>query len=148
LVGIREPNLKFSIAMVDLRTPPALATPAYLIHVRPGSAVYHRNLFVFASQVIPYAVCAALWLPSRNASAPKIAFGLSTALFVAACLLYVPVFVHPEIVGGDMSLGYILVCLVTTAAVVAISFVAFQFRDAPDKPKHDDLGMFKVVHVR
>jgi len=37
---------------------------------------------------------------------------------------------------------------VTTAAVVAISFVAFQFRDAPDKPKHDDLGMFKVVHVR
>ena len=57
---------------------------------------------------------------------PKIAFRLSTALFVAACLLYVPVFVHPEIVGGDMvGLGYILVCLVTTAAVVAISFVAF-----------------------
>ena len=104
----------------------AVSTPAYLIHVRPASAIYHRNLFVFASQVIPYAVCAALWLPSRNASAPKIAFGLSTALFVVACLLYVPIFVHPEIVGGDMiGLGYILVCLVTTAAVVLVSIVAF-----------------------
>ena len=103
----------------------ALMTPAYLIHVRPGSAVYHRNPFVFASQVIPYAVCAVLWLPAPTASAPKIAVGLSTALFVAACLLYVPVFMHPELVGGDMvGLGYILVCLVTTAAVVAISIIA------------------------
>jgi hypothetical protein len=34
--------------------------------------------------------------------------------------------VHPEIVGGDMvGLGYIVVCLATTAAVVSISFVAF-----------------------
>jgi len=103
----------------------ALMTPAYLIHVRPSSAVYHRNPFVFASQVIPYAVCAVLWLPAHGASAPKIALGLSTALFVAACLLYVPVFLHPELVGGDMvGLGYILVCLVTTAAVVAISIIA------------------------
>jgi len=103
----------------------ALMTPAYLIHVRPSSAVYHRNAFVFASQVIPYVVCAVLWLPASSASAPKIALGLSTALFVAACLLYVPVFMHPELVGGDMvGLGYILVCLVTTAAVVAISIIA------------------------
>ena len=64
-------------------------------------------------------------LPAHGASAPKIALGLSTALFVAACLLYVPVFLHPELVGGDMvGLGYILVCLVTTAAVVAISIIA------------------------
>src|SRR5262245_26236698 len=77
----------------------ALMTPAYLIHVRPASAVYHRNPFVFASQVIPYVVCAVLWLPAHSASAPKIALGLSTALFVAACLLYVPVFLHPELVG-------------------------------------------------
>src|SRR5262245_21737921 len=103
----------------------ALMTPVYLIYVRPSSAVYHRNLFVFACQIIPYAVCAVLWLPAQTASAPKIALGLSTALFVAACLLYVPVFMHPDWVGGDMvGLGYILVCLVTTAAVVAISIIA------------------------
>jgi len=103
----------------------AVSTPAYLILVRPNSAIYHRNLYVFASQVIPYAVCAVLWLPARSPSAPKIAFGLSTTLFVAACLLYVPVFVNPDIVGGDMVfLGYIAVCLVTTAAVVAISMIA------------------------
>jgi hypothetical protein len=29
-----------------------------------------------------------------------------------------------------------------------VLLVFCQFRDAPDKPKHDDLGMFKVVHVR
>ena len=104
----------------------AVLVPAYLILVRPNSAIYHRNLFVFASQVIPYAVCAAIWLPSRNPSAPKIAFGLSTALFVAACLLYVPVYVNPDLVGGDMvGLGYIAVCVVTTAAVLAISIIAF-----------------------
>ena len=104
----------------------AVLVPAYLILVRPNSAIYHRNLFVFASQVIPYAVCAAIWLPSGNPSAPKIAFGLSTALFVAACLLYVPVYVNPDLVGGDMvGLGYIAVCVVTTAAVLAISIVAF-----------------------
>ena len=104
----------------------AVLVPVYLILVRPNSAIYHRNLFVFASQVIPYAVCAAIWLPSRNPSAPKIAFGLSTALFVAACLLYVPVYVNPDLVGGDMvGLGYIAVCVVTTAAVLAISIIAF-----------------------
>ena len=121
-----HPLKRYAAALLIGAMALALSTPAYLIHVRPGSAVYHRNLFVFASQVIPYAACAALWLPSRNPSAPKIAFRLSTALFVAACLLYVPVFAHPEIVGGDMvGLGYILVSLVTTAAVVAISLVAF-----------------------
>lgn len=104
----------------------ALMTPAYLIHVRPSSAVYHRNLFVVACQIIPYAVCAVLWLPARFAGASKIAFGLSAALFTAACLLYVPVFVHPAMVGGDMvGLGYILVCLVTTTAVLAISVIAW-----------------------
>jgi len=103
----------------------ALMTPVYLIHVRPSSAIYHRNVFVFACQIIPYAVCAALWLPARGPTASKIGFGLSAALFVAACLLYIPVFVHPEFVGGDMvGLGYILVCLVTTAAVIAISIIA------------------------
>ena len=103
----------------------ALMTPVYLIHARPDSEVYHRNAFVFACQIIPYALCAALWLPWRNPSAPRIAFGLGMLLFVAACALYVPVFLHPELGGGDMvGLGYILICLVTTGAVVVISIVA------------------------
>ena len=102
----------------------AVLTPGYSMHALPGSAIYHRSAWIFAMQVFPYAVCAALWLPSRNPSAPKIALGLSILLLVVACVLYVPGFVHPRS-GGDMvGLGYILVCLVTTVGVLAISLVA------------------------
>lgn len=104
----------------------ALGVPAYLILVRPSSAVYHRNLVVVACQVLPYAVAAAIWLPARTPGAPRIALGVSTLLFVVACFLYVPVYVKPELVGGDMvGLGYILVCLATIAGILAISIVAF-----------------------
>lgn len=103
----------------------AVLTPAYIIHAVPSSAIYHRSVWIFVMQVVPYAVGAALWLPSRNPSAPRIALGLSILLLIAACVLYVPRLVHPEAGGGDMvGLGYILVCLVTTAMVLAISLVA------------------------
>jgi hypothetical protein len=102
----------------------AVLTPAYVVHALPSSAVYHRGLWIYAMQITPYAVCAALWLPSRNPSAPKIALRLSILLFVVACALYVPGFVRPRS-GGDMvGLGYIIVCLVTTVGILAISLVA------------------------
>jgi hypothetical protein len=104
----------------------AVGVPAYLILVRPSSAVYHRHLVVFACQVLPYAVAAGIWLPARTPAAPRIAFGLSTLLFVVACILYVPVYVKPSLVSGDMvGLAYIFVCLATIAGILAISLVAF-----------------------
>lgn len=104
----------------------ALLTPAYIIYAVPSSAIYHRNVMVLITQIIPYAVCAGLWLPSRNPSASKIVLWLSVLLFAAACLLYVPSLVNPRRGGGDMvGLGYIIVCLVTTTAIVAISLIAW-----------------------
>ena len=103
----------------------AVLTPAYISFRLPDSAIYHRNAVVFALQVIPYAVCAAIWLPSRNPSAPRIALGLSTVLFVVACLLYVPYLVRPRSSGDMVGLAYMIVCLATTLAVVAISVIAF-----------------------
>ena len=104
----------------------ALLTPWYIPIAVPGTRVYHRNGFVLVTQTLPYLLCAALWLPWKHPSTPKVAFRLSLLLFVAACLLYVPIFIDPRMVGGDMvGLGYILVCLVTTGAVLAISLITF-----------------------
>jgi hypothetical protein len=103
----------------------ALLTPAYIVLVEPRSAVYHWNILVLLTQIIPYSVCASIWLPSRNENAPKIAFWLSALLLAAAGLWYAPMWLHPRS-GGDMAgLGYILVCLVTTIAILGISLVAF-----------------------
>jgi hypothetical protein len=102
----------------------AVLTPLYVARVAPSEAVYHRNGMVFLMQVIPYAVCAALWLPARHPSAPRFFLRLAIVLFVVACALYGPWLVHPG-PGGDMvGLGYILICLVTTGAIVGISLIA------------------------
>ena len=102
----------------------AVLTPAYLIRALPGSAVYHRSPAVFVMQAIPYLLCAALWLPSSNPRAPKVALGLSILLFAVAGVLYLPQWVHPRS-GGDMvGLGYILACLVLTTTVLVVSIVA------------------------
>ena len=99
----------------------AVLTPLYISYLVPGSAVYHRNLMVFGLQATPYLVCAAIWLPLRSDGAARAAYWLSLALFVVACLLYLPSWVRPRS-GGDMvGLGYILICLVTTGAIVVIS---------------------------
>ena len=102
----------------------AVLTPLYISYAVPGSAVYHRNLFVFGMQATPYVVCAAIWLPWRDPRAPKVAFRLSLVLFAVACLLYLPSWVRPR-TGGDMVvLGYLLICLVTTVAIVGFSVAA------------------------
>jgi hypothetical protein len=101
----------------------AVLTPAYLVHAVPETAVYYTNIWLVVMQVVPYAVCAAIWLPMRHPSAPKTALRLSMLLFLAAVLLYLPVWIHPRS-GGDMAaLGYILVCMVTTGTVLVISML-------------------------
>lgn len=118
-------NLKrYAAALLLAALALALLTPAYVAYAVPSQAVYHRNGFIFVTQVVPYALCAAVWLPSRNPSAPRIVLVLSVLLFIAACALYIPRVLRPG-PGGDMvGLGYILVCLVTTSAIAAISVIA------------------------
>jgi peptidoglycan/LPS O-acetylase OafA/YrhL len=103
----------------------ALLTPVYIVLRVPGNRVYYWNPAVFIMQAIPYGVCAALWLPSRNPSAPAIALTLSILLLISACVLYVPTWFNPHS-GGDMvGLGILLVCIVSTLGVLTISLVAF-----------------------
>jgi len=102
----------------------AVITPAYIAYALPDSGIYHRNPVVFALQVVPYLVCGAIWLPLRAPSAPRIARGLAMLLFVVACALYVPHLVRPRSSGDMVVLAYMIVCAVTTLAVVIISAVA------------------------
>jgi hypothetical protein len=102
----------------------AVLSPAYIAFALPDSAVYHRNSMVFTMQVIPYAVCAAIWLPLRDPGAPRIAYRLSMLLFVAACVLYLPSFVRPRSSGDMVGLYYIIVCVVSTVTIVGLSVIA------------------------
>lgn len=103
----------------------AFLTPLYVSYAAPMEAVYHKNGMVLLMQAIPYAVCAALWLPLRDPRAPRILLRLAIVLLVVTCLLYAHWWLNPG-PGGDMvGLGYILVCAVMTAAIVAISIIAF-----------------------
>lgn len=102
----------------------ALLTPLYISYRIPSASVYHRSGFVLLMQTIPYAVCAAIWLPIRHPLAAKFAQRIALLLFAGACLIYLPSWVRPRS-GGDMvGLGYILACAVTTAVVVLASIVA------------------------
>lgn len=80
---------------------------------------------VLLLQAVPYVVCAALWVPATSAGGMKVFLRLSIVLFLAACALNVPWLVHPGPAGDMVGLGYILICIVMTTAVVAISIVAY-----------------------
>ena len=103
----------------------AVLTPLYVSWAAPSEAVYHRNGMVLLLQVIPYVVCAALWLPTGNPSAMKVFLRLSMVLFLVACALNVPWLVRPGPAGDMVGLGYILICIVMTTAIVAISGIAY-----------------------
>lgn len=104
----------------------AVLTPAYVAHAEPSLARYLWHAPVFLMQAVPYAVCAAIWLPSRDRGAQKVALGLAILLLVVACVVYLPKWVHPEADVGDMvALLYVLICIATTGAVLAISLIAF-----------------------
>ena len=103
----------------------AVLTPLYVAWAAPMEAVYHRSGMVLLLQAIPYIVCAALWLPARSARAMKVFLRLAMVLFLVACVLNGPWLVRPGPAGDMVGLGYILICIVMTTAIVAISGIAY-----------------------
>ena len=103
----------------------AVLTPLYVAWAAPMEAIYHRSGMVLLLQATPYAVCALLWLPASSPGAMKVFLRLSIVLFVAACALNAPWLLHPGPAGDMVGLGYILICIVMTTAIVAISIIAY-----------------------
>jgi len=107
----------------------AVGTPAYIVHAAPHLGAYLRHPIIYACQAVPYALCAALWLPWRAPVAAKIAVGLSLVMLAAACVLYVPMLLRPAARGGDMiALAFVGIAAVTTIAVLGLSGVAVAWR--------------------
>jgi putative effector of murein hydrolase LrgA (UPF0299 family) len=104
----------------------SIGTPAVVAMTQPGARFYLLQPIVFGAQVVPNLVAAALWLPWRSARASTVALILAGVLFVASLLFYIPVITGIVPTGGDMiALGYILFAIVTVAAIVVSTVVAF-----------------------
>jgi len=81
---------------------------------------------VFAAQVIPNLVATGLWLPWPSARASKVALLLARIFFFASALFYIPVMTGILPTSGDMiALGYVLFAMVTVAAILVATVVAF-----------------------
>lgn len=120
---LRHPR-RWAVALLGAGGVLALGTPIYLTYAAPYRAsLVHPVILV--GQVVPYLVCAGIWLPWRAAAAATTAAILAALLFIAALLLYSPMLWSPEAQGGDMlGLAFILISMVTTAVVLAGSAVA------------------------
>jgi len=104
----------------------SVGTPAIVAATQPGARFYLLQPVVFGAQVVPNLVAAALWLPWRSARAGKVALVLAGILFVGSALFYLPMATGLVPTGGDMiALGYILFAIVTLAAILASTLIAF-----------------------
>ena len=103
----------------------AVATPAYVAYAAPDLAGYLLHPAIFLIQLLPYMVCAGLWLPRRTPAAATTAVIMSASLLLAAVAMYGPMVWAPESRGGDMiALAFVAISLGTTVAVLAGSALA------------------------
>jgi hypothetical protein len=104
----------------------AVATPAYVAYAVPYLAGALNHPAVLTAQAAPYVVCAALWLPCRDARSGVGALVFASLLLAAAVTIYTPKLWAPGATAGDMaSLDYFAVSMVLTAAVLLGSAVVF-----------------------
>jgi hypothetical protein len=100
----------------------ALATPGYLGLAAPRLAGYLWHPVIFLAQLVPFAVCAAVWLPRRAPEAATVALTFAALLFVTTAVAYLPMLWAPGAQGGDMiGLGFLAMPAVATAALVVAS---------------------------
>jgi hypothetical protein len=104
----------------------SMGTPLVVALTQPGARFYLLQPIVFVGQAFPNLLAAGLWLPWRSGRASRVGLWLAALLFAASALLYIPVMTGITPTGGDMiALGYILIALVTTAAIVVATIVGF-----------------------
>jgi hypothetical protein len=104
----------------------AIATPAVIAVTQPAARFYLLQPMIFAGQIVPALVAAAVWLPWRSARANRVALVLSRLYFVGSALFYLPVITGILPTGGDMiGLGYFLFAVVSVVLIVAVTLIAF-----------------------
>jgi hypothetical protein len=119
----------------------AVATPAYVAHAAPYLAGALNHPVVLTAQAAPYVVCAALWLPWRDARSGVVALVFAALLLIAAATIYTPKLWAPGATAGDMtSLDYFGVSIALTVAVLLGSAVVFVLLRLRPTRKHIDPG--------
>jgi hypothetical protein len=104
----------------------SLGQPLVVALTDSGARFYLLQPLIFEWQAFPNLLAAGLWLPWRSAWASKVALQLSTLLFIASALFYIPTMIGLVPIGGDMvALGYILFALVTAASIVVATVIGF-----------------------
>jgi hypothetical protein len=104
----------------------AVGTPSYVAHAAPDLAGYLLHPALLLGQLVPYLLCAGLWLPWRVPEAATMAVILSGLLLLAGAITYGPMLWAPRARGGDMiGVTFVAISVGTTAGVVLGSGVAF-----------------------
>lgn len=104
----------------------AVGTPSYVAYAAPDLAGYLLHPTIFLGQLVPYVLCAGLWLPWRAPEAATTAVILSGLLLLAGAIIYGPMLWAPRARGGDMiGLAFVALSVGTTAGVSFGSGVAF-----------------------
>jgi hypothetical protein len=103
----------------------AEATPLRIAQAVPGLAGYLIHPWLFAELLVPYALCAALWLPWRAIAAARTALVISGIMLVATVVVYAPMLLDPAAHGGDMiALAFVAITLSMTAGLLLVSAIA------------------------
>ena len=104
----------------------SVGTPGYVAHAAPNLAAYLLHPALFLGQLVPYLLCAALWLPWRAPAPAATAAILAGLLLLASVILYGPMLWSPAAHGGDMiGLAFVAISVGMTAGLLVASAVAW-----------------------
>lgn len=99
----------------------AVGTPYYVAYVSPTSAGYVLHPPLQLLQLVPYVLCAVLWLPWRSPAARSAGAVVSALVLVATVVMHAPLVWRAGRWGSDM-MG--LAFVATAAAAAAVVLVA------------------------
>ena len=103
----------------------ALGAPAYVAYAAPDLAGYLLHPGIVAVEVLPYLLCAVLWLPWRAPDVRRVAVLLSALLLLGTGIVHAPMLWEPGRRGGDMiGLAFVAISLGLTSALLIGSGVA------------------------
>lgn len=103
----------------------AVGTPFYIAYVSPTSAGYVLHLPLQLEQLVPYVLCAALWLPWRSPAARNAGAVVSALVLVATVVIHAPLVWRAGRWGSDMmGLAFVATAAATTAVVLVASGAA------------------------
>lgn len=103
----------------------AAGTPLYVASAVPGLAGYLRHPAIVAGQLVPFVVCALIWLPRQAPWTMTAAVAVSAVLLGATAVVDGAILWAPASRGGDMiGLAFVAMSLSGTVLVLALSAIA------------------------